>query len=239
MPNRYTSRPFSAWWRPRTSAWGAMLGEQEILLAAVALQPTGLARVVVFEHLHAPDGLVHPAERDDWLVQTLRGSGAHLPARLRTMALALGDDRCRQGVFEWDGAGAPRQLEVEIQLEAAAAWGVAADAVGFDFSTDPSPAHGAQVHWAACLREDLAKWRQHARSAGWRLPVVEPGPQAAQRAAVCLRGDTWQQGAESPQDWQFSLTPERDADQLDWPYLRARALWKPLVACGAALGALL
>ncbi len=239
MTHRQASRLFASWRRPRTSAWGAWLDQQEMLLVAVALQPTGLARVVVFEHLHAPHTLADPAERDDWLVQSLRGSGAHLPSRLRTMALALGEDRCRQGVYTWDGVGEPRQLEMEVQLEAAAAWGVAADAVGFDFRTDPASPSGVQVHWAACLLEDLAKWRQHARSAGWRLPVVEPGQQAAQRAAVCLRGDSWQQGAESPQDWQFNLAPERGADELDWPQLQARALWKPLVACGAALGALL
>lgn len=233
-------RGFLAWRRPRASAWGAMLDRQDILLAALSLQQTGCARVVVFEHLRAPDGLVHPAERDQWLVQTLRGPGAHLPARLRTMALALSEDRCRQGEYAWDGLSDPRGLEMEVQLEAAAAWGVAPEAVGFDFRVLQAPSAAATpVHWAACLREELLMWRQHARQAGWRLPVVEPERQAAQRAVLCLRGDALPNWAEAPQDWQFSLTPARGMADVDWVQLQAGPQWRALVACGAALGALL
>lgn len=226
------------WRRSRHSAWGAMLDQQEILLAALSLQQTGGVRVVVFEHLHAPEGLVHLSERDDWLVQTLRGLGAHLPPRLRTMALALSEDRCRQGVLEGLSQD-PRRWPAEVQLEAADAWGVGPEAVGFDFRIeDDGQAQGLRVHWAACLREELQQWRQHARSAGWRLPVVEPERQAAQRAAMCLRGDTLQQWAESPQDWQFSRAAQRAWAEVDWPRLQDGPMWKPLVACGAALGAL-
>ncbi len=226
------------WRRSRHSAWGAMLDQQEILLAALSLQQTGGVRVVVFEHLHAPEGLVHLSERDDWLVQTLRGLGAHLPPRLRTMALALSEERCRQGVLE-GVAQDPRRWPAEVQLEAADAWGVGPEAVGFDFRVeDEASASGPRLHWAACLREELQQWRQHARSAGWRLPVVEPEGQAAQRAAMCLRGDTLQQWAESPQDWQFSRTPQRAWAEVDWSRLQDGPMWKPLVACGAALGAL-
>lgn len=234
------AKPLSSWRRQRHSAWGAMLDQQEILLAALSLQQTGGVRVVVFEHLHAPEGLVHLSERDDWLVQTLRGLGHHLPSRLRTMVLAISEDRCRQGVL--DGvAHDPRRMHAEVQLEAAAAWGVEPEAVGFDFrgEGDGASAEGTQrVHWAACLREELQQWRQHARSAGWRLPVVEPEGQAAQRAAMCLRGDTLQQWAESPQDWQFSREPQRTWAEVDWSRLKDGPMWKPLVACGAALGAL-
>lgn len=226
------------WRRSRHSAWGAMLDQQEILLAALSLQQTGGVRVVVFEHLHAPEGLVHLSERDDWLVQTLRGLGTHLPPRLRTMALALSEDRCRQGVLE-GVVQDPRRWPAEVQLEAADAWGVGPEAVGFDFRVEnEGAAPGTRVHWAACLREELQQWRQHARSAGWRLPVVEPEGQAAQRAAMCLRGDALQQWAESPQDWQFSRAPQRAWAEVDWPRLQGGPMWKPLVACGAALGAL-
>ncbi len=239
MQGSQSRRGFPVWRRPRASAWGAMLDQQDILLAALSLQQTGCARVVVFEHLRAPDGLVHPAERDQWLVQTLRGPGAHLPTRLRTMALALSEDRCRHGVYAWDGLSDPRGLEMEIQLEAAAAWGVEPQAVGFDFCVLQAPsAAGAPVRWAACLREHLLQWRQHARQAGWQLPVVEPERQAAERAALCLRGDAQQPWAEAPQDWQFSLKPERGLPDVDWPQLQAGPLWRSLVACGAALGAL-
>lgn len=227
------------WRRQRTSAWGAMLDQQEILLVALSMQQTGGIRVLVYEHLHAPDGLVHLSERDDWLVQTLRGLGSHLPKHLRTMVLALGEGRCRQGVMDWTDGHDPRRLEAEVQTEAAAAWNVAPDAVGFDFRIDVfEPGAGLQVHWAACLREELLQWRQHARTAGWRLPAVEPERQAAQRAALCLRGDTLQNWAESPQDWQFSRTTQRTPDEVDWPQLQAGPMWRPLVACGAALGAL-
>ena len=220
--------------RRRTSAWGAMLDQQNILLAALSLQKTGVVRVMVYEHQHAPEGLVHLAERDDWLVQTLRSLGAHLPTGLRTMALALGESRCRHGVLEWPGAPESRRLEAEVQLEAASAWGVAPDEVGFDFRSE-----AGEVRWAACLREDLQQWRGHARSAGWRLPMVEPGHQAAQRAALHLRGEAAGHGADSPQDWQFSRTPERALTDVDWPQLQTGPLWRPLVACGAALGLLL
>ena len=219
---------------PRSHAWGALLDPQEILLAALSLQKSGAVRVMVFERQHAPEGLVHLSERDDWLVQTLRGLGSHLPQQLRTMALALDDERCRQGVLLHSPATSAAQLQAEVQLEAASAWGVAPDEVGFDFRSE-----AGEVRWAACLREDLQQWRGHARSAGWRLPMVEPGHQAAQRAALHLRGEAAGHGADSPQDWQFSRTPERAQADVDWPQLQAGPLWRPLVACGAALGLLL
>lgn len=231
------------WQRQRTSAWGALLDQQEIMLAALSLQKTGGMRVMVFERLHVPQGLVHPSERDQWLVQALRSLGAHLPSRGRTMVLALTELRSRQGVFNWDGAPDMRRLAPEVQLEAAQAWGVDPDAVGFDFclqagvTSDGRPVQ--QVHWAACLREEALQWQRHARRAGWRLPVVETDAQAAQRAAMHLRGDTPQHWAESARDWQFSRTPERQPSEVDWLPLKDGPLWKPLVACGAALEALL
>lgn len=228
------ARHFLAGHRRRTKAWGALLDQQEILVVALALQKTGAVRVMVFERQHAPEGLVQLSQRDDWLVQALRGLGSHLPARHRTMALALDDERCRQGVMAHDAALSTQQLQAEVQLEAAAAWGMAPDDVGFDFHVVAS-----QVHWAACQREDLQQWQGHARSAGWRLPVVEPGGQAARRAALHLRGDSDGHWADSPQDWQFSRTPERVLADVDWSSLQAGPSWPPLVACGAALGVLL
>ncbi len=237
-----------AWRQQRASAWGALLGQQQILVAALSVQQTGGVRVVVFEHLHAPAGLVHLHERDAWLVQSLTALGAHLPKRLRTMAIAVSADRCRQGVLAWEGETDMRRLQAEVQLEAAAAWDVAPDAIGFDFrvqqaqatqeTTEASPGVGLQVEWAACLREELLQWKGHARSAGWRLPVVEAELQAAQRAIVCLRGDTQAHWAQSPQDWQFGRLAQRDLAAVDWQQLQSAPMWKPMVACGAALGAL-
>ncbi len=241
MQERQGGRGWRIWRRHRSSAWGAMLEQQEILLAALALQQSGGVRVVVFEHLHAPGGLVRPAELDDWLVQTLRGLGGHLPARLRTMALALGQARCRQGELQGLATQDARRLAAEVQLEAASAWGVGSEAVGFDFRIEEAAhdaPHAVRVRWAACLLEELQRWQAHARSAGWRLPVVEPEAQAALRAATCLRGEQRQQWAVSPQDWHFSLTPLRPPSEVDWPELQDSPVWRPLVACGAALGAL-
>lgn len=241
MPWQTQAGKFLAWRRQRASAWGALLDRQEIMLAALSLQKTGAVRVMVYEHQHAPDGLVHLSERDQWLVQTLRHLGAHLPARGRTMALALTDGRSRQGVFGWDGAQDMRRLACEVQLEAAAAWDVEPGAVGFDFylaqgsAADGKPVQ--QVHWAACLRAELLQWQLHARSAGWRLPVVETSAQAAWRAALHMRGDTLHHWAESARDWQFSRTPQRQRSEVPWPQLQESPMWKPLVACGAALGA--
>lgn len=239
MQESRKKRWLAPWRRRNTTAWGSLLDEQEILLAALSLQQSGGVRVLMFEHVRAPEGLRDAAQRDDWLVQTLRGPGEHLPARLRVMALALRDGRCRQGTLHWQGALDTRALEAEVQLEAAAALGVDPQQVGFDFhvALDAKPGD-AQVQWAACQRTELQHWKGHARSAGWRLPVVEPEHQAARRAATCLRGEHMHWAA-SPQDWQFSRTAERDIPEADWLQLQGSPLWGPLVACGAALGALL
>lgn len=235
--------PFAAWQRRQHTAWGSLLDGQEILLAALSLQQAGGVRVMVFDRLRAPPDLDDAAARDAWLVDSLRQSGAQLPARLRTMALALREGRCRQGTLHWPGPPDGQALAAEVQLEASAALGVAPDQVGFDFQLSPSDGlfdavEGTTVHWAACLRSDLAQWQGHARQAGWRLPVVEPEHQAARRAVNCLRGERLAQWATSPQDWQFSLRAEREVGDPDWQQLQASPMWGPLVACGAALGAL-
>jgi Tfp pilus assembly PilM family ATPase len=235
-------RWWTAWRRRQAMAWGGLLDEHEILLAALSRQPSGGVRVMVFEHLHAPGALVAAAERDDWLVQTLRQSGAHLPSGLRTMALALREGRCRHGTLRWPADADADLLEAEVQLEAATALGVGPDEVGFDFHgpvvEHPVSQRGHEVSWAACLLSELARWREHARSAGWRLPIVEPEQQAARRAALCLRGDLLLHAAQSPQDWQFATVPERELSEPQWQQLQASPMWGPLVACGAALGAL-
>lgn len=232
------------WQRQRTSAWGAMLDRQEILLASLSRQQTGGMRVVVFEHLHAPEGLVHLSEGDHWLVQTLRQLGTHLPAQRRTMVLALAEGRCREGVLNLPASADPRRWAAEVQLEAAAAWALDPGEVGFDFHVEQgekgSPgAADVRIVWAACQRKELREWQQHARSAGWRLPAVETESQALRRAALCMRGDEGQHWADSPQDWQFAATPQRSPADVDWTRLQAGPLCKPLVACGAALGGLL
>ena len=58
------------------------------------------------------------------------------------------------------------------------------------------------------------------------------------RAATCLSEDTQAHWAVSPQDWRFSRVPQRLGAELPWPRLQDSPLWRPLVACGAALGAL-
>lgn len=226
-------------WRRRTSAWGALLDEQHILLVSLAVQASGSVRVAVFEHQHTPVGLVPPDARDSWLVAQLRQTSAHLPRRERTMALALHESRCRQGVCLLPADLPRQQWAAEVQLEAANALGVAPHEVGFDFEMPPASAPSAAacpVHWAACRRQDLQHWLGHARRAGWRLPVVEPEHQAAYRAASCLRGDALAHWAQSPQDWQFERAPVRSLDESAWQAVRASPQWGPLVACGAALG---
>ena len=239
MQQSGSKRWFARWRRRNTTAWGSWLDDQEILLAALSWQQSGTVRVLLFEHLRAPPNLPDAAARDDWLVNILRRSGEHLPARQRTMALALRDGRFCHGRLHWSGPVEASVLEVEVQLEAAAALGVAPALVGFDFEVQALPDTAAvQVDWVACLREELHRWQGHARSAGWRLPVVEPEHQAARRAAMCLRGDPLQLWAVSAQDWQFSPNAEREIAEQDWRQLQASAMWGPLVACGAALGAL-
>lgn len=222
-------------WRRRTSAWGAVLDAQHILLASLALQPQGALRVAVFEHLQVPDDVVSPEARDSWLVAQLRRASAHLPRRERHLALALHESRCRQGVYQPSADGRADRLAAEVQLEAAHALGVAAHEVGFDFEL-PSDPESPGVAWAACRRQDLLHWQDHARQAGWRLPLVEPEQQAAHRAASCLRGDAVTCWSQSPQDWQFDRTPVRSLDETACQALRASPQWGPLVACGAALG---
>lgn len=226
-------------WPRRTSAWGALLDEQHILLASLALQSAGSVRVAVFEHQHSPIGLVPAQERDHWLVQRLRAASAHLPRRERSLALALHESRCCEGVYQPPPQLAPGLLAAEVQLEAAHALGVDPHEVGFDFDAPLGMgAATAPVQWVACRRRDLQLWQGHARHAGWRLPMVEPEQQAARRAACCLRGDARVQWAQSPQDWQFERRPVRSLDAAEWQALQASPQWGALVACGAALGLL-
>lgn len=224
-------------WRRRASAWGALLGEEHILLASLAVQSTGSVRVAVFEQEQAPAGLGAHGARDHWLVQRLRAASARLPRRERALALALHAGRCRQGEYLAAAGLNPSQLAAEVQLEAASALGVAPAEVGFDFALLPgSPAAVQPVQWAACTHQDLQHWQDHARRAGWRLPVVEPEHQAARRAASCLRGDAQLLWAQSPQDWQFERRPVRRLDDAIWQAVQTLPQWGPLVACGAALG---
>jgi hypothetical protein len=237
------------WWGGRrqrgASAWGALLDEEEILLVALSRQAGGVVRVLAYEQLQAPPELRTAGERDDWLVQTLRRSGARLPAFLRTMALALREGRCRHGILDVvDPLEDPEWLVAEVQLEAASVWGVGPHEIGFDFqwqpatSTSTHPSQARQIHWAACLRSELLRWQGHARDAGWRLPSVEPEHQAARRAAMCLQGEWLQHWVQSPLDWQFEGSHLREISEHDWLRLQASPLWGPLVACGAALGAM-
>lgn len=229
-----------AWRSQRATAWGALFGPQDILVAALSVQQTGGIRVVVFEHLHALAVPVQLSDGDDGRLQALVALGKSLPKRQRTLRLALSEEHCREGVLPWREEADTRRLEAAVQLEAAATWGVEPDDVGFDFRLlEASPTEVPQVQWASCLKAPLLQWQQHARRAGWRLPVVEPEFQAAQRAAVCMPGELRQHWVQSPRDWQFSPAPAREPTEVDWPELRSGPMWKPLVACGAALGALL
>ncbi len=235
-----TRRRFWPWRQRVDTAWGSLLDEQDILVAALSLQKAGRIRVLVFEHVRAPDDLDDTSARDNWLVQTLRVPGQHLPANRRTMALALRESRCRQGTLFWQGATDPRTLAAEVQLEAASALGVDPADIGFDFQVvSAAPHEGVLVHWAACLRSELQQWQRHARKAGWRLPVVETEHQAARRAATHLSGELQQHWAHSPQDWHFEGSPQRELAGPLWAQLQTSVAWGPLVACGAALGALL
>lgn len=222
-------------WRRRTSAWGALLDAQQILLASLVVQGGGTVRVAVLEHQHTPAGLTLPSARDDWLVQQLRAASAPLPRSARRMALALHESRCRQGIFQVPPHLSPQQLAAEVQLEAAKAFDVEPDAVGFDFDV---PAPGDAVRWAACLRNDLQLWQSHARRAGWRLPLVEPEHQAARRAAEHWPDELQRLWAQSPQDWQFERAPTRRLDEAEWAQGPSAPQWGALVACGAALGVL-
>lgn len=226
-----TGGPF--WRRKRQSACGAWLDGQDIVLAALSWQKTGGIRVMGYEHLHRQQGLT----------QALRSLGAQLPTTGRTLVLALAEGLSRRGLFDWAGARDMRRLQAEVQLEAAAAWGVGPHEVCFDFRLEPVPAGEGpstqQVRWAACLREELQTWQLQVRTAGWRLPGVETEDQALQRAFLHLRGDAPQHRADSARDWQFASTPQRQSDAPDGAPLPSAAMCRPLAACGAALVALL
>jgi Tfp pilus assembly PilM family ATPase len=226
-------------WRQRGSAWGAVLDEQAMVLAALSRQKVGGVRVVMFDHVQAPDGLVQPSQRDAWLVESLRGAGEQLPRRHRTMALALHESRCRQGELQ-TAARTLREQSAQVRHAAANAFGVDVSAVGYDFEREQSCDHeqGSQLRWAACLREELHQWQAHARHAGWRLPLVEPADQSVARAASHWRGDRLHHWTTSPQDWQFDAAPQRQLLTEDWVQLRASPMWAALACCGAALGAM-
>lgn len=232
--------PHLAWlWRQsqRPHAWGAVLSEQHIVLAFLSAQAHGGVRVAAFEQQQAPGSPGSSEGVDDWIVSRLRALSMGLPRRERCLALALHESRCRQGVYRPVSAQGAQALAAQIQLEAAAALGMAVDDVGFDFVA-PSPDAPDQglVSWAACLRQDLDRWQGHARRSGWRLPVVEPAVQAARRALACLQGDAQHHWGHSPQDWQFDRRPLRQVALADGLAAQGAPQWDALVACGAALG---
>lgn len=226
-------------WRQRSSAWGAVLDEKAMVLVALSRQNTGGVRVVMFDRVQAPDGLEQPKQRDAWLVASLEGAGEQLPRRHRIMALALHESRCRQGRLQ-TAARTAREVSAQVRQEAASALGVPPNAVGYDFELEalPDDAGWRSARWAACLREELQQWHGHARRARWRLPLVEPADQAVERVANHWHGEHLHHWATSPQDWLFDASPQRQLCAEDWVQLRASPMWGPLVACGAALGAI-
>lgn len=228
------TKPMFRWSAQPLHAWGALLDEQDIVLVGLAVQHSGDVRVVHCEQMQAPQGQALQAQRDDWLAQGLRALAPRVPPRQRTLALALGGQRCREG--HWEGAHDPASDPARTAKEAALAWGVDEAAVNFDYRIESD---GWRLSWAACLHHDLQRWQSHARQAGWRIPVVEPARQAALRAVVRQCGDVLQPWADAPRDWRFRRDTETVRSAPDWAIFHSDPVARPMAACGAALRGLL
>lgn len=254
-----------AWPRTRSMAWGAVLGDGCIVVAALSATRADGVRVLACHRMQVPPGLLSPGLDGAGWAAHLQTMGQGVPRAQRLLALAAPPALCLQGQITHQPQPGQRWRHADGQamahLEAAAAWGLDADEVGFDFALSPSqafaqtslnaPPHapsqpsvaaqGAAQHlqWAASPRVHLDHWAAHTAAAGWQLAVVEPVSQSLARATAHWHGPRQMQMTDPAQDWQFVRQPKTHVHPSTAPPQGAQGddPW-PFLACGAALGLL-
>ncbi len=193
--------------RPAQQAWGLACDGSGWALVGLSWHKAAGIRV------HATEKIV-PAGDD----LTGAGFGSGLRQRAvhsrQRLSVGLAQEEVIQGVLELPAQLSRDDWAGEVQLEVAQLLGLAPDEVNFDFEPDPvSDGLLSRVHWVGCDQARILALRDGVRSAGWRLDSVEPAWHAAHRAASHLKGGLDSLLTQSPQDWQFDLTPKLSPGQ--------------------------
>ena len=224
-------------------AWGLASDGQDWALMGLSFHKVVGVRVQAMEKI-TPTGSDHAAFG---FSEGLRRVGVR--AR-QQVSVALAEDKVIAGVLELPAELSRDDWASEVQLEVAQVLGLAPDEVNFDFEADPvSQGLLTRVHWVGCDQLHILALRDEVRTAGWQLDSVEPAWYAAHRAVCHLKGGVDSLLTQSPQDWQFDLTVDKDLGQrqglgrapVEWDVLLKQALQSAagprLVASGLALKA--
>ena len=193
------------------NAWGLASDGQGWALVGLSFHKTGGVRVQVLEKITSP---VPDLERCGF-GEGLRQVG---PRSRQRISVALAQDEVIAGVLDLP-AHLPRDdWAAEVQLEVAQLLALAPDEVNFDFQPAPmSDGVLSRVHWVGCDQARIRALKTGVRTAGWQLDRVEPAWHAAYRAACHIKGGLDSLLTQSPQDWQFDLTPGGEPGQrLPW-----------------------
>lgn len=202
--SRFCQQVFS---RPVRVAWGLASDGQGWALVGLSFHKTGCVRVQVLEKITPTGSNLERGEFGHGLEQW--GSRSR-----QKISVALAENEMIAGVLELPAQLSRDDWAAEVQLEVAQLLGLAPNDVNFDFQPDPV-SHGllSRVHWVGCDQARILALRDGVRSAGWRLDSVEPAWHAAYRAARHIKGGLDSLLTQSPQDWQFDLTPNLSLGQ--------------------------
>ena len=199
------------WWRWLSlrsvrHAWGLAPQGEAWTLVGLTRQSQDLAKVHTSVSLQTIEGLV--ASDLGWLSQHLRQQGRSRGGSRDRLNMALPAAQLREGCIDFPVNVPAQEWQYEVLLEVSQALQLAPDEVSFDFEPAPST-HGLvqRVHWIGCSQARMSEFKSCARAAGWRLAAVESEIQAAQRGVRALQGGVASLLTQSPQDWQFRLSP--------------------------------
>jgi Tfp pilus assembly PilM family ATPase len=176
-------------------------------LVGLSRQSHDLAKVHTSVSLEAAGGL--DASDLGWLSQHLRQQGRSRGGSRDRLNMALPAAQLREGFIDFPANLPEQEWQYEVLLEVSQALQLAPDEVSFDFEPAPST-HGLvqRVHWMGCSQARMSEFKSCTRAAGWRLAAVESEIQAAQRGVRALQGGVASLLTQSPQDWQFRLSPQ-------------------------------
>jgi hypothetical protein len=192
--------------RPVRQAWGLACDGTGWVLVGLSWHKAAGVRVCATEKITLTN---KPEEPVFGLGLKQLGEGSR-----QRVSVGLAEDEVIAGVLALPAQLPRDDWAVEVQLEVAQLLGLAPDEVNFDFQPDPvSDGLLSRVHWVGCEQARILEIRDGVRMAGWQLDSVEPAGHAAHRAMSHLKGGIDSLLTQSPQDWQFDLTPRLGPDQ--------------------------
>ncbi|WP_396434002.1 hypothetical protein [Limnohabitans sp.] len=190
--------------RAARQAWGMASDGDGWALVGLTLERAVGVRVLAMERIEtAASG---PSAGN--FSEGLRPLAAQSVRAGQRLNVALDANDTVAGMLELPAHLRPQDWAAEVQTEVSQLLGLGPDEVSFDFQRDPlTEGLLSRVHWVGCDLGLIQKLQAHARAAGWQLHSVEPAWHAAHRAACHLRGGLSSLLTQSPQDWQFDLSP--------------------------------